>query len=76
MEYCDGDPCDGATCASNPEDTTCVTSYCGDCKAVFYDYDGKNVVNCESKYLKGILSKQGSMIGSIKKSRKKNSIQS
>lgn len=48
------DPCDGATCASNPEDTTCVSNYCGGCNAVFYDYDGENVVNCTSKYLKGI----------------------
>ena len=47
---CIKDPCDGATCASDPK-ATCVSNYCGGCNAVFYDYTGENLLNCTSKYM-------------------------
>ena len=52
VENCLLNPCDVATSTSNIEDTTCVPNHCGACNAVFYDFDGKNVVNCTGTYLR------------------------
>ena len=44
LVYCDGDPCAGATCPSNPS-AKCTPNFCGNCTAVWYD--GMSLIDCE-----------------------------
>eukprot|EP00483_Globobulimina_turgida_P005833 UN05843 len=52
---CFVDPCDHATCPSDPC-ATCTPNYCGGCHAVFYNEAGKVVDDCKCNEVQCVVS--------------------